>query len=292
MPPETDDELATTGPFPSELISFFKEGGPKLLLVKGKSRVGKTLFLLGLAESVGPTKNSFIISTKPPEPGLGEAFPWLKVNETRDKALDASGPRAPPPKPVIQAPPKAAKRPEEEAKVKSAKDLLRGILGEVPTAPEAAPHAEQPPPPESPSPNSPDLTNLRKVFGSKEPRELVVVYRGLMPLQGERSFVALNRADRIGEKYSITLPALAGLLKEDLVVGKNASLVLVLEKPETGADTLADGIVTLKEFGQGDEFLGQLELNKLTGINVKQQKTMYNLRGGKFQVLKGMRVWG
>jgi hypothetical protein len=278
----SDGAQGAAGCFPKELIKFF-EGGPRILLVKGKSRVGKTVFLLSLAETLGPPMNLFIVNTREPEPRSYETYPWLATNEARDKALEN-----------IPAADMQSKKDadvslvsETGAKIKSARDLLKSILGEDSVA--APGTTEKKAAPQVSLVSGPaELASLRNALGNKNPRELLRVYRGLEAVGSARAFVGVNRIDRLGEKYDIPLRPLALALKADIVTARNAHLVIVLEKPATTVDDISDGIVTLKDVSHGDEFLGQLDVGKLTDVLVKQSKWMYNTLSGKFQVLRGI----
>jgi len=275
----------SVGDYPKELVEFLA-AGPRTLVVRGRPRSGKTLFALGLAETRASPQNTFIVNTRAFEPQVYETFPWLKNNEARDKSLEVLSQVS---APAHKAPPKPVKPPEEEARIKSAREMLRGILGEVPEAPPP----EEPQKPERP-PEGPDISGLKAALGENRPRELVRIFRGLerVPEGVGPVVVILDRADRFCEKNGIDLAKLAGAMGADLSKRYQAHLLLVLEKPGGELDKLADGIVSLKEVGQSDDFLGQLELVKLGELKIKSPKWMYNLRAGRFQVLKGMRVWG
>jgi hypothetical protein len=284
-PAETRQE--TVGDFPKELIDFL-QGAPRLLVIKGKTRTGKTLFALGLAETVASPQNTFIISTRAYEPQAYEAFPWLRYNEDRDKSLEILARVSAHPKPKAPEPPAT---PLQAARIKSAREMLRGILGEVPDVP--APEDEKQGPPHE-SLDETDLPALRGAIGDKNPKELARIYRGLarVPAGTGGVFVLLDRADRLCERLGIDLPRLAQALGADIARKHKAHLVLVLDKPTADLDPPADGVISLKEAGHGDDFLGQLEMTKLGNLKLKNPRWMYNLNGGRFQVLKGMRVWG
>lgn len=283
----TDGVAAAAGHFPKDLMRFF-EAAPRVLLIKGKPRVGKTLFVLGLAEALGPPINSFMINTRELEPRNYEAFAWLSTNEARDKALDSMPAAEAQPKPEQEMP----HPPEAEAKLKSARDLLKSILGEEAAPPPPAIEKKASPQNHSQassgSQDASDLPGLRKALGNKNPRELMRVLRGLEAMGPGKAVVMVNRVDRLGEKYDVPVRPLVLAIKSDMVLGRKAHLVLVLDKPSTVIDDLADGIVNLKDVSHGDEFLGQLEINKLADTPFKQSKWMYNTMTGKFQILKGI----
>jgi len=271
------------GDFPRELVDFMGSS-PRLLLVRGRPRTGKTAFCLGLSEAVSQPQNVFIVSTRALDPVMYEKFPWLRQNEARDRSFEVLFQVArPPPKKTLPPP----KPPEEEARIKSAKEMLRDIMGEVP---EPSP-AEGP---EEPEPDRTELAGLRAVIGKKDVRELLRVYRGLarVPPGASGLLVMLDRADRLCEKNGIELAQLAGVLRDDLSAKFGAGLILVLDRPTADLDGTADAVVNLKEVGQGEDFLGQLELIRLGDLKVKYPRWMYNLRGGRFKVLPGMRAIG
>jgi len=281
-PAESRQEAA--GDFPKELIDFLKSA-PRLVVVKGRPRTGKTVFCLGLSEAVSQPQNTFIVSTRALEPEVYQAFPWLRTNEARDKSFEVLVKIAAPP-PKKDEPPKPA---EEEARIKSAREMLQNILGDIPRAP--------PPPEEETKEAAPDLSELaglRGAIGDKDPRELLRIYRGLgrVPQGTPGVLVLIDRADRLCEKNSLDLAALAATMKADLAQKHAAHLVLILDRPVPDLDGVADAVIILKEIGQGMDFLGQIELFKLDGLKIKSPRWMYNLRGGRFKVLPGMRVWG
>ena len=268
--------------FPKELMKFF-DCGPRMLLVKGKPRVGKTVFMLTMAEALGPPMNLFIINTRELESRNYEAFPWLSTNEARDKALEA----VPAPEPRSKKEPDGPYAPDTGAKLKSARDLLKSILGE--DAAQSSPAPERKAPPQVVGSSGPaELSSLRNSLGNKNPRELLRIYKGLEAVGSSRAVVGLNRLDRFGEKYDIPLRPLALALKTDLVTGRGAHIVMVLERPTDSIDDVADGVMILKDVSHGDEFLGQLDVHKLADIPMRQKRWMYNTLTGKFQILKGI----
>jgi hypothetical protein len=274
------------GDFPKELLDYIK-GGTRVVVVKGRPRTGKTLFVLGLVEAVSQPHNTFIVSTRALDPSVYENFPWLKNNESRDKALEILSEVAAPVPKKTQPPPKP---PEQDARIKSAREMLMGILGEVPEAPPA----EEQAPAQPQAPGESELAGIRQAIGDKNPKELVRIYRGLakVPPGTANVVVVLDRADRLCEKLGIRLDGFVPALASDLAKRHRAHLFIVLEKPVPDLDAMAGGIVAFKEVGQSDDFLGQLEMVRLGDMKLKSPKWMYNLRGGRFQVLRGMRVWG
>jgi hypothetical protein len=278
----SDGGQGAAGYFPKDLMKFF-DCGPRMLLVRGKSKVGKTILMLSLVEALGPPMNIFIINTRELEPRNYEAFPWLGKNEARDKALEAV------PAQEMQTKKEAdtSSAPDTGAKLKSARDLLKSILGEE--QPQPAPAPERKAPPLVIAPSGPaELSGLRNFLGNKNPRELLRVYKGLEAVGSARAVIGMNRIDRFGEKYDIPLRPLALALKSDLVTGRGAHMVIVLDKPTDNIDDVADGVMILRDVGHGDEFLGQLDVHKLADVNMKQKRWMYNTLPGKFRILKGI----
>jgi hypothetical protein len=283
-PAESRQEAA--GDYPKELIDYLRSS-PKLLVVNGRPRTGKTVFCLGLSEAVSAPQNTFMINTRALEPQVYGSFPWLRTNEARDRSFDVLAQVVA--MPAKKPPPEPPRPPDEEARIKTAREMLRDILGEVPQAPppadEARPEAE---------PDRSELSGLRTATGDKNPRELLRVYRGLarVPQGTAGVLVLVDRADRLCEKNGLDLAALAAAMKADLASKHRAHLVLVLDKPVTDLHAIADAVVNLKEVGQGEDFLGQMELAKLGDLKIKTPRWMYNISGGRFKVLQGMRVWG
>jgi hypothetical protein len=272
-----------SGEFPRELVDFLK-AAPRLVVVKGRPRTGKTVFCLGLSEAVSAPQNTFMICTRALEQQTYASFPWLRTNEARDKSFDVLAQlSSPPPKKAPEEP-----RPEEqEARIRSAREMLRDILGEIPAAPPPAQEA-----PAGPKPDNSELAGIRGAVGDRDPRELVRIYRGLarVPTGTAGVLVLIDRADRLCEKNGLDMPALAAALKADLIRKHNAHLVLVLDRPLPDLDSAADAVIVLREAGQGADFLGQMEIARLGDSKVKSPKWMYTLRGGRFKVLPGMNV--
>lgn len=285
MDEPAESRQETVGDFPKELIDFLN-AGPRLVVVKGRPRTGKTVFCLGISEAVSAPQNTFIVSTRALEPQVYDTFPWLRNNEARDRSFEVLFQvTAPAPK----KPPETPKPPEQEARIKSAREMLRNILGDIPEAPKPL---EDPKP--EPEPDRSELAGLRGAIGGKNPRELQRIYRGLsrVPQGTGGVLVLVDRMDRLCERNALDIAALAGAMKTDLAQKHRAHLLLVLDRPVPDIDTAADAIVNLKEVGQGEDFLGQVELAKLGDQKIQNPRWMYNLRGGRFKVLPGMRVWG
>jgi hypothetical protein len=282
-PAETRQDAS--GEFPRELIDFLR-AIPRLVVLKGRPRTGKTLFCLGLSEAVSAPQNTFMVCTRALEQQVYQSVPWLRTNEARDRSFEVLSQMAAPP---TKKPPEPPTPPEQEARIRSAREMLRDILGEIPQAP--PPEEEKEPEPEE---DRSELAGLRSVIGDKNQRELQRVYQGLsrVPQDTPGVMVILDRADRLCEKNGLDMAALAGVMKADIFAKYGAHLVMVLDKPVPDLDVMADAIIVLKEAGQGEEFLGQLELARLGDQKIKTPKWRYNLRGGRFKVLPGMRVWG
>ena len=285
MDEPAESRQEAVGDFPKELIDFLKAGA-RLVIVNGRPKTGKTVFCLGLSETVSVPQNTFILSTRALDPGAYETFPWLRTNEARDRSFEVLFQVAAPPPKKQPEPPKL---PEQEARIKSAREMLRGILGDIPEAP--SPPEQQKPEPE---PDRSELSGLRGAIGDKNVRELLRVYRGLsrVPQGAGGVLVLIDRADRLCEKNGLDMVKLAAAMRMDLAKKHGAHLVLVLDKPVPDLDHIADAVVNLKEVGQGDDFLGQVELAKLGEQKIKSPRWMYTLRGGRFKVLPGMHVWG
>lgn len=271
------------GEFPRDLVEFLK-AAPRLVVVKGRPRTGKTAFCLGLSEAVSAPQNTFMICTRALEPQTYSSFPWLRTNEARDKSFDVLSQLSAPP---ARKAPEEPRPPEQEARIRSAREMLRDILGEIPEAPAPAGEA-----PAEPKPDLSELAGIRDAVGDKEPRELLRIYRGLarVPPGTPGVLVLIDRADRLCEKNGLDLAALAAALKADLLRKHNAHLVLVLDRPVPDLDSAADVLINLREAGQGADFLGQMEIARLGDLKIKSPKWMYNLRGGRFKVLPGMNV--
>ena len=265
-------ESAVRSQMPPEAETFLRGETGHTLLIKGKPRTGKTTFALQLANDIARPPTVFYIGTRGTNEPLYDKFPWLKGNDERDVALlreiesgaSASAPAAP-----------AGDRP------KSARDLLESILKDSAQSLQA------------PTPTDRKFaiptTRLEELLGTTTFPELSLVYRGISNLHPRRALLVLNRIDRLAAKYNIDSESLVRIMKKDLVDGARTNLVLVFNKWDTSMDHLADGVFTLKEFGGGMVFLGQLEINKLTGHDLKQNKYLFNILDGRFKLLQGIR---
>lgn len=284
---------------PKEIVSFFRGEAGRTFIIKGKPRCGKTTFALQIAHELVDPANIYYIATRGSNEPLYGRYPWLKAHDERIKALQAevaSGAGAPSPaagqKPLPPPPPRPMPQQSPDGQPTSARALLESILKDTASSMQqpAAPPAQQTGGQEQGF--TIDRGHINVLLQGVDHKDLEAVYRGCEKTFPTKSLLMINRIDRLASKYGVDMEALVRLLIRDLVLDANTNLVLVLNKMDSGLDHLADGIITMKEFGGGMVFIGQLELNKLSGVQIKQNKYLYNLLDGKFKLLKGITHWG
>jgi hypothetical protein len=281
---------------PKEVQNFFRGDTGRTFVIKGKPRCGKTTFALQLAAEIWDPVNIYYIATRGSNDPLYAKYTWLKDHDDRMKAL---GENAAPPQGVQPGPPTDYQQPQYQqqppqqgsVQPQSARALLESILKDTASSMQQ-PAPQQPQVQQGAAKNLIDRTHINMLLQGVDYKEIEVVYRGIERSYPAKCFVLINRIDRLAAKYGVDMESLVKILVRDLVQDRNTYLVLVLNKIDSGLDHMADGIITLKEFGGGMVFIGQCELNKLSGIEMKQNKYLYNLLDGKFKLLKGITHWG
>jgi KaiC/GvpD/RAD55 family RecA-like ATPase len=282
---------------PKEIVNFFRGETGRTFIIKGKPRCGKTTFALQVAHEMMQPEHTYYIATRGSNQPLYGKYPWLKSHDERMKKLMEGGEVATPPqggqKPLPPPPPRPAQPPPQDGEPPtSARALLESILKDTATSMGSQP---QPQPQAQPSAKQKfeiDRSHISVLLQGTEYPELEAVYKGIEITYPTKCLLMINRIDRLASKYGVDMEALVKVLVRDLVLETNANLMLVLNKIDSGLDHLAEGIITLKEFGGGMVFIGQLELNKLSGVQIRQDKYLYNLLDGKFKLLKGITHWG
>jgi hypothetical protein len=281
---------------PREVQNFFRGETGRTFVIKGKPRCGKTTFALQLAAELWDTQHIYYIATRGSNEPLYAKYEWLKAHDEKMRTLSEE-PMAPQQPDVAPGPvggyQQQYQQPQQgqQGQPQSARALLESILKDTASSmQQTAPPPQQVP--QAVNKNAIDRGHLTTLLQGADYRELEAVYKGIERGYPAKSFVLINRIDRLAAKYGVDMEALVRILVRDLVMEKNTYLVLVLNKIDSGLDHLSDGIITLKEFGGGMVFIGQCELNKLAGVEMKQNKYLYNLLDGKFKLLKGITHWG
>ena len=224
-----------------------------------------------MATATAAPDRIFYVGTRGPNEPLYSKYPWLQVADERDRrVLGASGGTAPPPLTAGPAP-------------QSARDLLDSILGD-----KGSSIPPPPPPGYHTSAFSIDTTRLEQLLGTTPHDELRVVYKGVEEIFPKKCLVVINRIDKVCAKFGISEESLIQLLHKDLCESAKANLLIVWNKSGTDLDHLVGGVVSLKEFGGGMVFLGQISLDKLSGVKIKQPKYLYNILDGRFKLLQGI----
>jgi|GEM_PF-1613049 len=289
-------ESAPQQEIPKEIQNFFRGETGRTFVIKGKPRCGKTTFALQLAAEIWDPEHIYYIATRGSNEPLYPKYEWLKSHDDKMKAL---GEEPAPQQGVPPGPPGGYQQPQYQqgpqqpgtGQPQSARALLESILKDTASSMQQ-PATPQPQAQQGAPKNLIDRSHINMLLQGADYKELEVVYRGIERSYPTKSFVLINRIDRLAAKYGVDMEALVRILVRDLVMDRNTYLVLVLNKIDSGLDHLADGIITLKEFGGGMVFIGQCELNKLSGVEMKQNKYLYNLLDGKFKLLKGITHWG
>ena len=291
---------------PTEIAKFFKGESGKTFVIKGKPRCGKTTFCLQIATDMVEPTRVFYIGTRGSNEPIYAKYPWLKDHDEKAKQLSAMTPA-----PQGQAMPQQQQMAPMQPQMNQQPPSLDGQQPQTPRAllqsmlqdqSQQGQQQYQPPQQYVPQPGPGQQMQYGKfqinrmplfyLANQSIPQELEIAFRGIEQVYPHQSMLVINRIDRLAAKYNIGMEALVNVLKRIVVVEANTNLVLVLNKIDTALDHLADGIVTLKEFGGGMVFIGQIEVNKLLGVEIKQAKYLYNLLDGKFKLLKGITHWG
>ncbi len=103
---------------------------------------------------------------------------------------------------------------------------------------------------------------------------------------GQRTLVVIDSIDALAERYSLSCVNLINTLQKDLVEGRGANLVFVLESPEPMLDYLGDGVVRLELEEHEGRRTRVIDLLKLRGIEIRQPKYLYTLKGGRIQTFE------
>ncbi|MEW5760197.1 MAG: gas vesicle protein GvpD P-loop domain-containing protein [Candidatus Thermoplasmatota archaeon] len=232
---------------PEEILQFFKVGG-HTFLIKGKSGVGKTKFSLQLIERLNATDRLAYISPYPSKEPLYPAFPWLREFEKKVEVKDQE---------------------HEIDKPMSAKELLKAIMEEKFVRKKGI-----------------EGSGLLKLFEKKEkiPTDLRKMYGYIGNIK--MPYIIINKIEKYAEKNEIKIKPFVKALQNDFTTNEG-NILLVSEKVSDYLDDIADGIVTLKEFSIGREYVGQMELNKLQGIEIGEHRYLFHFVGEKIQFLNG-----
>jgi KaiC/GvpD/RAD55 family RecA-like ATPase len=145
------------------------------------------------------------------------------------------------------------------------------------------------------SDDSPDLDELVSLLRrSPAPQEIVNIYSRVEERLPQTTVVVIDRIDRLAERHRVDVGDLIETLHRDLSERMKAQVIMVQEQPKLkGLDAYTDGCITIKTFSAEDEaeFVGQLEISKLTGIEIAQNRYLYKLRGGRLVVLRGVQSY-
>ena len=128
---------------------------------------------------------------------------------------------------------------------------------------------------------------------SPAPWEIVNIYARVEERLPQPTIVVIDRIDRLAERHRVDVGDLMEMLHSHLSERMKAQLLMVQEQPKLkGLDSYSDGCLTIKAFSSDEgEFVGQIEVSKLTGIEVSQLRYLYKLRGGRLIVLKGVQSY-
>ena len=112
-----------------------------------------------------------------------------------------------------------------------------------------------------------DLEDLYKLVEGSEGRLLVVI----------------DSIDALADRYGLTYANLISALQKDLVEGKGANLLYVLENSDQGLDYLGDGVVIVSRSEFNRRRVREIDLLKMRGCEIAQPKYLFTLKGGRIQ---------
>ncbi len=134
-------------------------------------------------------------------------------------------------------------------------------------------------------------TRANAFFSQEDLAESIIEEADALHEKGERAIFVFNRYDRFCEKRKLDPNAFLELLRIEVAQKHGVAIVCVLDSVDNmPMDELADGVMLFKTHMRDTdtEFLGQLELKDLEEIEIKMNKYMYNLKEGRFTLLKGV----
>ncbi|MBN1109194.1 MAG: hypothetical protein JXA45_00385 [Methanomassiliicoccales archaeon] len=99
----------------------------------------------------------------------------------------------------------------------------------------------------------------------------------------ERQLIVVDSIDALADRYDLGCRELMIALQRDLVEGRGANLVFVLESNDLMLDYLGDGVVQLTRSDRDRRLLREMDLIKLRGCEVQQPLYLFSLKGGRFR---------
>jgi KaiC/GvpD/RAD55 family RecA-like ATPase len=98
-----------------------------------------------------------------------------------------------------------------------------------------------------------------------------------------RVLITIDSVDALADRYGLTYASLISALQKDLVEGKGANLLYVLENSDQGLDYLGDGVVIVSRGEFNRRRVREIDILKLRGCEIAQPKYLFTLKGGRIQ---------
>lgn len=99
----------------------------------------------------------------------------------------------------------------------------------------------------------------------------------------DRRMVIVDSIDALADRYDLNNRDLMIALQRDLVEGRGANIVLVLESNDYMLDYLGDGVLEFTRKEHERRLIREMDLMKLRGCEIQQPLYLYSLKGGRFQ---------
>jgi KaiC/GvpD/RAD55 family RecA-like ATPase len=130
-----------------------------------------------------------------------------------------------------------------------------------------------------------EMLSSRREMGISIGRSMALLER-LYELveKGEgRQMIVVDSIDALADRYALSCRELIIALQRDLVEGRGANLVFVLESNDLMLDYLGDGVVQLTRSDRDRRLVREMDLIKLRGCEVQQPLYLFSLQGGRFR---------
>jgi KaiC/GvpD/RAD55 family RecA-like ATPase len=251
---------------PHEIAEFFDKPSGRSLMIKGGAGSGKTTLALQLMEEVADPENSFYLSTRVSDASLYIQFPWLREKDMRSRIIDAS-------REFLATIYKDGEdenrlQKEKQVRITGAKEFLRSIQKDA-------------------VPQGADRTCLSKLLETHSIPEIIRLYDRVESKLPKRTFFVIDSVEGITGRYRLQPEELVHALQKDLVERTGANMVVILEKGgDTSIDYLVDGVVMVDKRDVEGRRVREISLDKLRATEIRRQKHLVTLRGGRFRAFE------
>lgn len=271
--------------FPREILTFFKHSEGRTLLIRGKKGLGKSLFGLYLLENVSGMDDRYVYIPQGINKDMEMSYPWIlevidrikkkgKVEEKKEvkkkKSVDDD-------MNIIDF---------DKHKDKSARELLQSILLDLQSAQtkkkDETPQIEV---------LEDDMSIFREALGERGYNELKETLISFLKSEPLKTYFMMQKFDTFCSENGVDPIAALRLFRRNLAEDRKIHVIVITDRKDSTLDDYFQGIILMKDFSFGEEFVGEMELVKLGDVKIKQQKYLYNLSNRKFNLLKGIRVW-